>query len=134
VLDSDVDGVRCRVRWPGGRTTTAYPWHITVLPDQIHVHDTVELVVLRAGADGQLQVLLIQRRWDPYAGCWVLPGGHVDPGETARQAGVRELAEETGIQLAADELVEIGTFDEPDRDPRGPLHHHRLRRGDRRRG
>src|SRR4051794_13627173 len=50
VLDSDVDGVRCRVRWPGGRTTTAYPWHITVLRGQVHVYDTVDVVVLRPGA------------------------------------------------------------------------------------
>jgi len=33
--------------------------------------------------------------WMP--GRWCLPGGKMDPGETPRQAAVRELAEEAGI-------------------------------------
>jgi 8-oxo-dGTP diphosphatase len=80
---------------------------------------TADVVLLHAGTDGGLRVLLIQRRSDPYAGVWALPGGHVDRGETARQAAARELAEETGIQVSADELAELGVYDEPDRDPRG---------------
>jgi 8-oxo-dGTP diphosphatase len=43
----------------------------------------------------------------------------LDRGETARQAGARELAEETGLHVPADELVEIGVYDAPGRDPRG---------------
>ena len=39
------------------------------------------------------------RRW--YPDVWDLPGGHVEPGETARQALVRELAEELGIAVLA---------------------------------
>ena len=31
------------------------------------------------------------------AGCWVLPGGAVDPGEATQAAAQRELAEETGL-------------------------------------
>lgn len=80
---------------------------------------TADVVLLHASSEGELQVLLIQRRWDPYAGLWALPGGHVDRGETARHAAVRELAEETGIHVAETSLVEIGVFDEPGRDPRG---------------
>lgn len=80
---------------------------------------TADVVVLHTGDDGELRVLLIQRRWNPYAGRKALPGGHVDRGETARQAGARELAEETGIHVAEDDLVEIGVYDEPGRDPRG---------------
>lgn len=64
-------------------------------------------------------MLLIQRAWDPHRHAWALPGGHVDRGETARQAAVRELAEETGIHIDPDDLHEIGVYDEPDRDPRG---------------
>ena len=36
---------------------------------------------------------------------WVTPGGGIDPGETERQAAVREVAEETGLVIAESELV-----------------------------
>ncbi len=36
---------------------------------------------------------------------WVTPGGGLDPGETEREAAVRELAEETGLQVAASDLL-----------------------------
>ena len=64
-------------------------------------------------------VLLIERGWPPYEGAWALPGGHVDPGETSLAAAARELSEETGVQVAAAELTQIGVWDQPDRDPRG---------------
>ncbi|OAR26182.1 DNA hydrolase [Streptomyces sp. ERV7] len=64
-------------------------------------------------------VLLIERGWDPFKGQWALPGGHVDPGETSRAAAARELAEEAGVYAMEAELEQVGTFDQPDRDPRG---------------
>ncbi|MEV3852531.1 NUDIX hydrolase [Streptomyces microflavus] len=64
-------------------------------------------------------VLLIERRWAPYAGSWALPGGHVDEQETSLQAAVRELEEETGIPVPANALRQVGAFDAPGRDPRG---------------
>lgn len=44
-------------------------------------------------------VLLVKRRYEPYAGLWALPGGHVEPGETTVDAVRREVHEETGITL-----------------------------------
>lgn len=40
---------------------------------------------------------------------WSLPKGHIEPGETAEQAAVREVAEETGI--AGEILAELGSID-----------------------
>ncbi|MFI1585630.1 NUDIX domain-containing protein [Embleya sp. NPDC020630] len=65
------------------------------------------------------RVLLIERGWEPHAGHWALPGGWVDAGETAREAARRELEEETGVRVDPADLVEIGTWHAPGRDPRG---------------
>ncbi|MCY0921115.1 NUDIX hydrolase [Streptomyces sp. H27-G5] len=76
---------------------------------------TADVVVLTPGGD----VLLIERDWPPFEGHWACAGGHVDRGETSREAAVRELAEEPGVHVAADDLHQIGVFDQPGRDPRG---------------
>jgi len=57
----------------------------------------VAAAVLRR-SDGR--VLLAQRLpGTPYAGYWEFPGGKVEPGESARDALARELAEELGIEV-----------------------------------
>ena len=63
------------------------------------------------------KVLLIKRKNDPFKDCWAFPGGFVDEGETFGRAAVRELREETGIDM--NNLTFIGMRDEVDRDPRG---------------
>lgn len=65
------------------------------------------------------RVLLIERGWPPHEGAWALPGGHVDKGETSLHAAVRELTEETGVRVRAEDLRHIGVWDHPGRDPRG---------------
>jgi 8-oxo-dGTP diphosphatase len=51
--------------------------------------------------------LLLVRRCD--TGDWELPGGHVDPGESAAEAAVRETAEESGITVQITGLAGIYT-------------------------
>jgi 8-oxo-dGTP diphosphatase len=55
--------------------------------------------------DDRGRLLLIRRAHDPEAGRWSLPGGKVEPGETATDATVREVAEETGLAVAVGDEV-----------------------------
>ena len=72
---------------------------------------TTDAVVI-CGAD----ILLIERKKDPYQGRWALPGGFIDYGERAEHAAVREAKEETGLDVELTGLV--GVYSNPDRDPR----------------
>jgi 8-oxo-dGTP diphosphatase len=52
-------------------------------------------------------VLLVQRGKGALKGLWSLPGGHIEPGETARAAAVREVREETGVEAELAGLVDV---------------------------
>jgi 8-oxo-dGTP diphosphatase len=76
---------------------------------------TVDCVVF--GFDeGDLQLLLIERAHEPFAGRWALPGGFVQMDEPLDSAAFRELREETGLHDIY--LEQLYTFGDPDRDPR----------------
>lgn len=77
---------------------------------------TVDAVVFRRN-DTVLEVLLIRRKHEPFAGMWALPGGFVDMDETVEEAIVRELEEETGLNMES--LQQLYTFSAIGRDPRG---------------
>lgn len=69
-------------------------------------------------------VLLARRGNAPDRGLWGFPGGHVEPGETALQAAVRELREETG--LIAEPLDYLTNIDVVRHAPDGTLAVHYL--------
>ena len=69
-------------------------------------------------------VLLVQRGTGTLQGLWSLPGGHIEPGETASAAAVREVREETGVEAELAGLVDV--HDVILRRPDGALRAHYL--------
>jgi 8-oxo-dGTP diphosphatase len=57
------------------------------------------------------RMLLILRGHDPGAGLWSIPGGRIEPGETDAEAVVREVREETGLEVACGQL--LGSVERP---------------------
>jgi 8-oxo-dGTP diphosphatase len=55
--------------------------------------------------DDEGRLLLIKRGHEPGAGLWSLPGGRIEPGETDAEALVREMREETGLEVEPGRLI-----------------------------
>ena len=48
------------------------------------------------------KILLTRRNVEPFKGQWCLPGGHIDEFENTREAVIREVKEETGLDFDAE--------------------------------
>lgn len=66
--------------------------------------------------NNEIELLLIQRKHEPWKGMWALPGGFLEVDETCEQGAKRELEEETG--LTGIELHQLYVYDAVNRDPR----------------
>lgn len=79
---------------------------------------TTDALVLSHG-----HILLIKRGRNPGKGLYALPGGFLDQVETIEQGCIRELKEETKIDVASpilkSSITQVHVFDHPHRDPRG---------------
>jgi 8-oxo-dGTP diphosphatase len=71
-----------------------------------------DAVILYAGG-----LVLIRRDNPPFEGCYALPGGFVEVGESVEEAAKREAKEETGLEIEL--LGLVGIYSDPGRDPRG---------------
>jgi 8-oxo-dGTP diphosphatase len=63
----------------------------------------VGAVVFGAGEE----ILLIKRGKAPHYGRWMVPGGTLEWGETLEEGAIREVREETGIDIEIEAFVEI---------------------------
>lgn len=81
-----------------------------------HPSVTTDCVIFGIDSDNRLKVLLIERLNEPFKGCWAFPGGFLEMDEDADHGALRELREETGLEV--NYLKQFHTFTSPDRDPR----------------
>ena len=89
----------------------------TKLYESQYWHPAVAVDAVIFGFDGDLNVLLIERKGEPFSGMWALPGGFIrENDKTAEDAVLRELHEETNVTGLF--LEELQTFSKKDRDPR----------------
>ncbi len=99
--------VRYRQDWPA-------PWHVTA-----------DALVTVADEAGRAHALLVRRSSPIGRGLWAVPGGFVDPGEALFDAAVRELKEETGLGMLAQQLRHAlkaqRAFAHPHRSMRGRI-------------
>ena len=97
-----------RVKGPDGETYYGYRWPHPAVATTVVVYDS-----------GRDAYLLIERDIDPFRGAYSFPGGFMTPGqESVEQAAVRELREETGVEIDAARLELLDVRSHPDRDPR----------------
>ncbi len=87
-----------------------------VCPDCGHIterwknpYPTADVIVDIGG-----KVVLVKRKNLPEG--WAIPGGFIDYGESAEDAAVREIREETGLEIT--DLRQFRVYSAPDRDPR----------------
>jgi len=106
------------VRYDNTMATQASRTPATPCPEEKYPKPSVTVdVVLFTFIDGELRVLLIRRKREPFKDHWALPGGFVEKNEKLEDAAARELYEETGLQGIY--LEQLYTFGDPGRDPRG---------------
>ena len=67
-------------------------------------------------------LLLVKRKYDPDAGYWSIPGGHLDLGEKVESAAEREAYEETGFIVKVSKLA--GIIDKIMYDTNGKVEYH----------
>lgn len=71
------------------------------------------------------RVLLVQRAEEPFKGTFAIPGGFLRPLlETLEECAVRELKEETSLDVRPEDLKQIVTKSTVNRDPRGHVIDH----------
>ncbi|MGM0103347.1 hypothetical protein IGJ01_001774 [Enterococcus sp. AZ089] len=77
---------------------------------------TVDNLIFNVTSDA-VYILLVKRKNHPFKGRFALPGGFVNEGENIIKAAIRELKEETGVEVQ--EVSLLGVYGDKNRDSRG---------------
>ena len=87
----------------GSSFSAAQPWprRCLICARTSYLNPLPVVVVLLPIAEG---LVVVRRNIEPQKGTLTLPGGYLDCGETWQQGGSRELLEETGIAVAAEQI------------------------------
>lgn len=77
---------------------------------------TIKVVaaVICSSLESKEYVLATSRGYGDYKGMWEFPGGKIEPGETPRQAIVREIKEELDVEIAIGGFLQTVEYDYPD--------------------
>ncbi len=75
---------------------------------------TVDTIVQRNS-----QILFVKRKKEPFKDRLALPGGFINEGERVEDAAIREVREETSLDIELDNI--LGVYSDPNRDPRGHI-------------
>ena len=75
---------------------------------------TVDIVIPRLSPSGSgWEVILIQRKNQPYRGMWALPGGHLTQADLSLEAAAqRETREETGLDIPLQMFEQVHTYED----------------------
>ncbi len=96
--------------------TLGYFIYLRVKIKKTEVGKAVDAII----EDNEGNVILIKRKYPPFKDFYALPGGLVEKGENLKHALIREVEEETNLDIQI--IKKIGYYDEEGRDPRGPIH------------
>ena len=96
--------------------TISYYLYMRIKIKETEIGKAVDAVI----EDQNGNVILIKRRYPPFRNFYALPGGFVRTGERLKQTLMREVKEETNLDVKIE--FKVGTYTEEGRDPRGNIH------------
>ena len=97
-------------------TTIIFNIYMKIKAKEVSIGKAVDAVV----EDGKGNLVLIKRKYPPFQNFYALPGGFIEENEKPEDAVIREVEEETNLNVKI--IEKIGFYNEEGRDPRGNVH------------